>query len=257
MGSCYSTANQPEKVKNTSYPQNKRRQKQGTQTQSQIQARPNVTRSEVGERQKLLEKANDKVMKKSSKTEKAGPDQEKVKAEKPGTMAKSSLEDNKMKESVSVDEKFRLSTITPLKQREILRDMFEKFDTDGDKRISRDEFFERWKTNPIDDLDAGKVFQDIDCNSSGFISLSEFTSWYLSRAMRTLVADFKKMGKRKSARISKKDFVEACKSNVLFPVSEAEELFTKFDKNGDGKLTFKEFRDTAEQHYIAKTLQQF
>jgi len=260
MGSCKSKANQPEKVKNTSAPHDKRRQKQGTQTQSQIKAIPDVTLSEVSERQKLLEKVNDKVIKESPKSQnevkKAVPEQEKLKAEKPATIAESSLEDNKMKESVSVNEKFRLSTITPLEQMTILKDMFGEFDTNGDKRISREEFLERWKTNSIDDLEGGKVFQDIDCNSSGFISLSEFTSWYLSKAMKALVGDFKKMGKRKSAKISKKDFVEACKSNVLFPVSEAEELFMKFDKNGDGKLTFKEFRDAAEQHYIAKTLQE-
>jgi len=138
----------------------------------------------------------------------------------------------------------------------ILRSKFNLIDENGDKLISREEFLTAWKTNPINDLDGWKVFKEMDTNNSGFVSFSEFSIWWLERAMSAMNADFQKMCVGTHRYITLRDFQVACETNFLCPLSEATEFFKKLDVNRDGKLSFKEFRDGTEQHYIMRTLQE-
>jgi len=126
-------------------------------------------------------------------------------------------------------------------------------DKDGNKEISRDEFLEGWKKHPVGKLDGGKVFGEMDINSSGIVSLSEFCSWYLKRSWNTLLADFTKIYKGGSV-ISKTYFIDACTSLALCSDLEADELFKKLDVNGDGELQYEEFSSETEQHYIINSL---
>jgi len=270
MGSCNSKANKPEKVKNTTPSKNNKSQNQETQTQSQVDTcktpgkknppkadtsnpfkSPNGKRnnadvgsSKASERQALVKKSNGKV-----KSKMAYGKRSKV---------SKNLDDNKVAYSPRKNHTEANGTdlLYQLDRYRNLKGKFRKMDKNGDKLLSKDEFIQGWKKERESNLDAGEVFEQMDKNSSGFVSLSEFSNWYLKTSWSTLMADFNKMARGSGSGISKKDFVEACKSHALCRDFEANDLFSKLDVNGDGELSIEEFGDEVEQEYIIRLLRE-
>ena len=110
--------------------------------------------------------------------------------------------------------------------------MFDKFDTDKDGRISKEEM--RAGTD--------KVFADVDTNKDGFVSKDEMEAHH--KAMREKMHDkmrdrmqerWKAADKDGDGALSKAE-VDAAKMNHL------SRDFDKLDKNKDGKLTPDEIR---------------
>lgn len=150
----------------------------------------------------------------------------------------------------------KLEEISQLERIRVLKSKFRKIDTNDDKVISREEFFEAWRTHATCNLKAEEVFKEMDCGKTGVITLSEMETWYIQRTWNTIISDFKKMDKNNELMISKKVFLEVCMCNYLCPASQAKKLFKKLDVNGDGKLSFQEFSDGTEQYYVARILEE-
>jgi len=159
------------------------------------------------------------------------------------------------KKAVVVDRKFKLGSINQLKISVMAK--FREFDNNNDKLLSRDDFLETWEKHPIDNLDGLKVFQEMDVNSSGSVSLSEFCQWHHTLiAWSNTINYFIKKMKGNDQMISKKDFFGACRFNSLCTETEADQLFKKLDVNGDEMLSLEELSDCAEQKYILRLLRE-
>jgi len=245
MGSCGSKANQPDKVKtkNTAITpsQTQRGQDSEIQTQSQLNQREILgdKKSPSDDTSKPLKCISKPIISTSKPTK-----------SKSMVINSADIATSKSSERVVLVKQ----TDDQLERFRILKTWFKKLDTNGDLRLSRDEFINGWRSQTISNLDGAEVFEQVDRNSSKFVSLKEFASWYLKRSWYTLVTDITKMANDSSPRISKKNFLEACKSNAFCREVEAIDLFRKLDVDGDGDLEIAELSDIREQDYIIRTL---
>jgi len=282
MGTCSSKSNKRKKVEKTTTRQTRssasQRQDPAAKTQPKTKMvdtklkpeakvctngagnHKNMAHSKASEKQKLLEKSmSDKGEARvncetSTKTAKYA---DLVKGDVPEKDKNDEATQIVTTEAVAVDEEFNFVGVNQKERMRALKSKFREFDKNGDGLITKKEFIANWKASPIDGLNGEELFKEIDTNSSGSVSLSEFSAWFLKKAWGAIFNAFKKMDKRNDLKIQMQDFLKACNSNFLCPVSEAKKLFKKLDVNGDGWLSFEEFRDGTENHYILRTLQDF
>jgi len=93
-------------------------------------------------------------------------------------------------------------------------------------------------------VDLGYLFQQLDVNNDGKLSMEEFKS--LSTMVATLVADpdQAKNGKSKSTDVT-------VSAGTVTGLNDPTALFRRLDANGDGKLTLEEFKKVAPALGIA------
>jgi len=264
MGACKSKGNQPKKVQTGTPAKNQKQPKPGTENKDLKpkrkpqqkksakveQSNKDVVNSKASERKKLIDKSKSKV--RQDVHSKVKPNSTKF---KPSQNDKKPVHQIVTAEEGGIDEEFDFGNIKELGRS--IRSKFKEVDKNGDKMISKEEFLDNWENNPIDDLDGAKVFEEMDVNSSGLVSLSEFTNWHHTLvAWAAIVNNFTKKLNRNEQKVSKKEFLEVCKSNSLCTVSDAKALFKKLNVNGTEMLNLAEICDRAEVKYILHTLQE-
>jgi len=181
--------------------------------------------------------------------------QEQIQEQEPKQEDPLKVEDNNVINAVEKSN-LKLQTISTLERTRVLNLKFDKIDTNGDNKISEEEFLVAWKTCGNVNLNGKNAFTNIDRNGTGFITRKDFNNFYLLQTYDEIISDFMKMV-NDELQISKSNFQKAWMSKYPCSTSDAEKLFQKLDVNNDGVLSFKEFKDGTEQDYVVRTLQKY
>lgn len=130
-----------------------------------------------------------------------------------------------------------------------LREVFSKFDTNGDGRLNLEELqagVKKVKGIGLKEEDVEKVMRVMDSNNNGYIDYTEFIAGCLQSynylQETHLKSAFTYFDKDGSGTISK-DELRACLQNEDFTMSDEliDSLLNEADKNGDGSIDYNEF----------------
>lgn len=127
--------------------------------------------------------------------------------------------------------------------------MFKAFDTNGDGMLSKEEIKEGYEkifgqSMNHDEID--KLFAAVDIDGSGFIDYSEFVVATMNEknlfSEKKLKAAFKMFDKDDSGFISKEEVRDSLYRIQKFTEAEINEIISQVDENGDGEISFDEFK---------------
>jgi calcium-dependent protein kinase len=154
------------------------------------------------------------------------------------------------------EEKIKQATIAYIasqllskKEKESLSSIFKAFDENSDGRLSKKEFingYEKIFGQTIDQEKIAKIFDSVDLDKSGFIDYSEFVVATMNEknlfSEKKLAAAFKMFDTDSSGSISRKEVKEALLKIQKFTEDELQEIIGQVDKDGDGEISFDEFK---------------
>lgn len=135
------------------------------------------------------------------------------------------------------------------KEKESLATIFKAFDTNGDGMLSKEEIkdgYEKVFGQSINQEEIEKMFEAVDIDNSGFIDYSEFVVATMSEkhlfSEKKLKAAFKMFDADDSGFISKDEVRESLLKIHKFSEDEINEIIGQVDENGDGEISFEEFK---------------
>lgn len=135
------------------------------------------------------------------------------------------------------------------KEKESLATIFKAFDTNGDGMLSKEEIkdgYEKVFGQSINQEQIEKMFEAVDIDNSGFIDYSEFVVATMSEknlfSEKKLKAAFKMFDQDDSGFISKDEVRESLLKIHKFSEDEINEIIGQVDENGDGEISFEEFK---------------
>jgi calcium-dependent protein kinase len=130
-----------------------------------------------------------------------------------------------------------------------LSSVFKAFDTNGDGMLSKEEIHEGYEKifgQSINQEGVDKMFDSVDLDKSGYIDYSEFVVATMSEknlfSEKKLKAAFKMFDKDDSGFISKDEVKESFLKISNISEAEIEEMVSQIDENGDGEISFDEFK---------------
>ena len=139
--------------------------------------------------------------------------------------------------------------------------VFNKFDVNGDGRVSREEFkgglrsFTSLSQEQLEE-ESERIYKVIDTNYNGFIELEEFVRAAIDKSIfinnDILKFAFLFLDKNETGKITIEDLIEIFNqnnSNICNPVIEKQlrSIFEEVDLNKDGKISFEEFKIMMKQ----------
>lgn len=127
----------------------------------------------------------------------------------------------------------------------LLRKAFEAIDKCKDGQITFEEFKQCLvKYDKLKEDEIKKLFESIDVDKNGMIDYTEFIAASINRQVylknERLYEVFCSLDKDKSGKISKDDIIKTIKCDKI-QEEEIEKYIKAVDKNGDGKIDYKEF----------------
>ena len=154
------------------------------------------------------------------------------------------------------EEKIKQATIAYIasqllskKEKESLATIFKAFDENGDGMLSKEEIkngYEKVFGYSINEEQINAMFQEVDLDGSGYLDYSEFVVATMNEknlfSEKKLKAAFKMFDKDNSGFISKDEVKESLLKIQKFSDSELNEMIGQVDENGDGEISFEEFK---------------
>uniref|UniRef100_A0A7S3ND25 Calcium-dependent protein kinase 1 n=1 Tax=Euplotes harpa TaxID=151035 RepID=A0A7S3ND25_9SPIT len=134
-------------------------------------------------------------------------------------------------------------------EKEKLGKIFKQLDANGDGKLSKAEIHDGYEEHfgkllNEDELD--RLFDEVDTDKSGFIDYSEFVVATMNEknlfSEKKLKAAFKMFDKDDSGYISKDEVKESLLKVQKFSEEEINEIVSQVDENGDGEISFEEFK---------------
>jgi len=132
-----------------------------------------------------------------------------------------------------------------------LREAFDMMDADNDGTITYNEFKEALSSNSMfqyTDAELKEIFQDLDVSETGGINYTEFLASTIEARGEIedskVAAAFDKLDVENTGYITKEALMKVLNDNyraVDGCSSSVEEILTEVDKDGDGKISYKEF----------------
>lgn len=154
------------------------------------------------------------------------------------------------------EEKIKQATIAYIasqllskKEKESLSSVFKAFDENGDGMLSKEEIkngYEKVFGYSINEEQINSMFKAVDLDGSGYLDYSEFVVATMNEknlfSEKKLKAAFKMFDKDDSGLISKDEVKESLLRIQKFSDDELEEIIGQVDENGDGEISFEEFK---------------
>lgn len=131
---------------------------------------------------------------------------------------------------------------------EEVRKVFDKFDKNGDGKISRDELREILRalgSERTSSEEAKKVMAELDKDGDGFIDIAEFADFYCGSpgSTKELKDAFDMYDLDKNGLISAKELHAVLKSlGEKCSLKDCSKMISKVDVDGDGNVNFEEFK---------------
>ncbi|XP_063429143.1 calmodulin-like [Mytilus trossulus] len=130
-------------------------------------------------------------------------------------------------------------------QKQDIKDWFDRFDTDKDGKLSKEEITQLLRVvgnNPTDD-DITQIFKEVDLDDSGLIDLEEFQTYYVNTIAnvdekQSLLEAFKCFDQNNDGFIERDELMKFMED---LSEEQAQGMIDIADKNGDGKVNIEEF----------------
>jgi calcium-dependent protein kinase len=131
-----------------------------------------------------------------------------------------------------------------------LASVFKAFDKNGDGMLSKEEIkdgYEKIFGQSINQEQIEEMFSRVDIDNSGFIDYSEFVVATMSEknlfSEKKLKAAFKMFDADDSGYISRDEVKQSFMKITKISEEELEEIVSQVDENGDGEISFEEFKE--------------
>lgn len=130
-----------------------------------------------------------------------------------------------------------------------LKNLFQDFDIDGDGRLTKEELVECFKKYKSENEAIEKVDQimnNLDTDHNGFIECHEFVRASIDPKIlvteENLIRVFKVFDKDMSGKLETKEIASVIAKDMNLEYKDVEEMMKEVDLNGDGELSYSEFK---------------
>ena len=160
-----------------------------------------------------------------------------------------SFKKNKNFEKLTIS--FIINQLMLKEERADLERQFKEWDLNGDGVLSRDEIIQGYKKTygTVDENEIDNMINSIDLDGNGVIDYNEFLTCSMNKEKilrkENLEMCFKAFDLDNSGKISVEEIAEIFKKGKSKPedIAAFQNIIKDADKNGDGEISFKEFKD--------------
>mmetsp|Transcript_32372 Transcript_32372/g.59127 ORF Transcript_32372/g.59127 Transcript_32372/m.59127 type:complete len:275 (-) Transcript_32372:5-829(-) len=135
-----------------------------------------------------------------------------------------------------------------------IRNMFNAMDKDDSKVVERDEFVSFLVDDGVDPREAQALFASMDDSRTGRLTIAKFDHHVAMTTLEILKDAFKELDASKDRQIQKKEFKAYFMEKNGLSQEQTSHLWTSMDKDKNGKISFMEFRDWAQETLIGESL---
>jgi len=128
-----------------------------------------------------------------------------------------------------------------------IRTMFDALDSDHSGVVLKDEFISFLATEGIGKQEAQALFNEMDSNRSGKLTVAKLDSYCAIRTMGMVASTFHRLDKSHDRQIRKAEFKAYFMGNGLSK-HQVNTLWGTMDKNQNGKINFVEYREWARDN---------
>eukprot|EP00931_Biecheleriopsis_adriatica_P003729 TRINITY_DN105500_c0_g1_i1.p1 TRINITY_DN105500_c0_g1~~TRINITY_DN105500_c0_g1_i1.p1 ORF type:complete len:264 (+),score=63.26 TRINITY_DN105500_c0_g1_i1:49-840(+) len=136
-----------------------------------------------------------------------------------------------------------------------IRMMFNALDQDDSKVIEREEFVAALAAEGMDQQEGQALFRKMDTTNSGKLTIAKFDNYVATTTLELIKDTFKLLHPSKDRVVEKKEFKAYFMGNGLSQ-DQASALWNSLDTNKNGKISFIEFREWAQDAFISESVDQ-